>query len=280
MRAARRRRRGAQLLVVALVALAAALIVRSVVSMDTHGASVRHFELRSALVHRTLRETLVVPAGVRAGEGRPLLVFLHGRGRDGEDSNLNPAFFSALRSLGRRAPVVVFANGGESSYWHDRAGGRWGSYVLREVIPEAVRRGHADPRRIAIGGISMGGFGALDLARLHPGRFCAAGAHSPALWVSGGQSAAGAFDDAADFARHDVVRAAGSDPRAFAAQPLWIDAGRSDPFDPGDQAFIAGLRRGGAAASVHRWDGGHDGAYWRAHYAAYLRFYAAALARC
>jgi hypothetical protein len=55
----------------------------------------------------------------------------------------------------------------------------------------------------------MGGFGALDLARLAPSRFCAVGAHSAALWFSGGETPAGAFDAAADFERHDLIRFAG-----------------------------------------------------------------------
>ena len=51
----------------------------------------------------------------------------------------------------------------------------------------------------------MGGFGAYDIALQHPGRFCAVGGHSPALWFDGGETAPGAFDDAADFERNDVV---------------------------------------------------------------------------
>ena len=75
-----------------------------------------------------------------------------------------PAFVAALRRLGDRAPVVVLPQG-EVGWWHDRAEGAWGSYVLREVIPAALRRSGADPDRVAIGGISMGGFGALNLGR-------------------------------------------------------------------------------------------------------------------
>jgi S-formylglutathione hydrolase FrmB len=135
-----------------------------------------------------------------------------------------------------------------------------------------LRRTGADGRRIAIGGISMGGFGAYDLARLHPGRFCAVGGHSPALWRSGGETAPGAFDDAADFERHDVVAAAHAE--AAAAPRLWLDAGDADPFRPGDAAFVAGLRAAGAHPVVHSWPGGHDDAYWDGHWDAYLRFYA------
>jgi len=161
---------------------------------------------------------------------RPLLVFLHGKGED-QDSNLDDAMFAALARLGSRAPDVVFPYGGADSYWHDRAGGAWGSFVVNEVIAQALSRLHADPKRVAIGGISMGGFGALDIARVHPGRFCAVGAHSAALWVSGGESAPGAFDDAQDFARHDVIAAArAGDPYRGAA--VWIDVGTDDPSAP------------------------------------------------
>jgi S-formylglutathione hydrolase FrmB len=219
---------------------------------------------------------------VPEGGGRGLLVFLHGRGGGPkrEDGSLHADFFAALKALGDRAPVVVFPNGGDHSYWHDRGDGRWGRYVLDEVIPEALARGGVLDDRVAIGGISMGGFGAFDLARLRPGRFCAAGGHSPAIWRSAGETAPGAFDDGADFGRHDLVSLAARRARAFSAAELWIDAGRADPFVPGIDVFVANLRRRGVKVISKRPPGGHDGAYWREHWDEYLRFYARALGRC
>ncbi|MDO8209460.1 alpha/beta hydrolase family protein [Conexibacter sp. CPCC 206217] len=246
---------------------------------DPQGASVTHVELRSdALDGRTVEQTYVTPDGASAG--RPLLVFLHGRGSDGNDSNLSDELFAALRRLGPRAPVIVFPDGGEASYWHDRDDGAWGRYVLREAIPAAVRRLHADPDRIAIGGISMGGFGAYDIARARPGRFCAVGGHSAALWQSAGDTAAGAFDDAADFEQHDLIAAASEDASPWRGMPLWLDGGDEDPFRGGDDAFAAALRAGGANVQRHIWPGAHEGDYWRAHIGEYLRFYANALANC
>lgn len=67
---------------------------------------------------------------------------------------------------GHRIPL-----GGDLSYCHSRASGAWGSYVLDEVIPKALTVLNADPRRVAIGGLSMCGFGAYSVARLRPGRF-------------------------------------------------------------------------------------------------------------
>jgi S-formylglutathione hydrolase FrmB len=260
--------------VLLVAAAVAALVVHNVLAVDTRGAALSHFTINSRFAHRSLRVTLVQPAGASAG--RPLLVFLHGRGDKGEDSNVNDAFFKALAGLGDRAPAVVFPNGGNHGYWHDRRGAKWARYVLDEVIPQAVAKLHADASRVAIGGVSMGGFGALDIARRHPHRFCAVGAHSPALWQTGGETAPGAFDDAQDFARHDVIGSARRNPGLFGDTPVWLDAGTRDPFRPGDRALDAAL----SSVRLRTYPGAHEGAYWRAHYGAYLRFYATALERC
>jgi enterochelin esterase-like enzyme len=265
-----------------VLAMIAAVIVAVLASalrgVDTHGARVLHFTIDSPLVHQTLTEAAVIPAGSYDG-ARPLLVFLHGKGEN-EDSNLSGQFFVALAHLGPQAPDVVFPDGTEDSYWHNRADGAWGSYVMDEVIPRAVRLLGADPHRVAIGGLSMGGFGAYDLARLNPGRFCAVGGDSPALWLNGGESAAGAFDNAEDFARHDVIHGAEESPNPYPGAQLWIDVGSEDPFRSADTTFAQILKSKGLAVEFHVWPGGHEQAYWNSHWGSYLDFYAGALEHC
>jgi S-formylglutathione hydrolase FrmB len=151
---------------------------------------------------------------------------------------------------------------------------------MREVIPAVRRRFGTDPERLAIGGISMGGFGAYDLALHHPGRFCAVGGHSPALWFHGGETAPGAFESAADFARNDVVRRVEQNPDAFGSTRVWNDYGESDPFRAYDEGFVAAIDGGEADFTTHTSPGGHDAGYWNAHWPQYLRFYAKALANC
>jgi S-formylglutathione hydrolase FrmB len=275
----RRRLTALGVLLLALAGLAAFLAPR-LLGPDTHGALVVHLTVKSAAVHADEPLTVVVPGGPPPARARrPLLVFLHGHDAN-QDSYLDSPMFAALARLGRAAPVIAFPYGGADSYWHDRAGGAWARYVTNEVIPFVERRFHTDPRRIAVGGISMGGFGALDLAMHQPGRFCAVGAHSPAIWRSGGETAAGAFDDAQDFAANDLVADARAHPGDFAARPLRIDAGDADPFLPGDRALVAALRAGGVPAELHTAPGGHTHAYWTSHWKDYLPFYAAALRRC
>jgi len=237
---------------------------------STRGATVTRFTVHSELVHRDLHEILVTPPG---DSRRPLLVFLHGRSSS-PDSNLRQPLFDALNDLGPRAPAVLLADGGDHSYWHDRRDGQWGTSLLREAIPAALSRSHADGDRVAIGGISMGGFGALDLARLAPERFCAVGAHSAALWFRGGDTAAGAFDDAEDFARHDLLRLAKT--RSLYHVSVWIDVGREDPFFQADTTLARELRDHGARVRLVVHGGGHSG--WSGRMGEYLRFYARACA--
>ena len=282
-RQARRRRRTAltasALVVVAIAYLGLAATVFAPV--DTHGEGVVHLKVHSHAVGEDLGVDVVLPGSSNEAPGkRPLLVFLHGKSESDETYVEDEAFFTALAKLGRRAPIVAFPGDDGDSYWHNRASGNWGTYVMREVIPLVVRRFGADPHRVAIGGISMGGFGAYDLALAHPGRFCAVGGHSPALWLAAEDTAPGAFDSAEDFERNDVIAKVRSDPGAFGPIPIWNDYGSEDPFGISDVAFDEALKAGGADLSAHSWPGGHNQSYWDRHWGAYLRFYASALAHC
>jgi S-formylglutathione hydrolase FrmB len=229
---------------------------------------VTNLVVQSKLMGHPMYDVMVTPAG--GGKRRPLLVFLHGYGAAPSDM-VDPAFLAALRRLGDRAPVVFLPEGDES-FWHNRAEGPWGSYVLREVIPAALRRSGADPSRVAIGGISMGGFGALDLGRLDRSRFCAVGGHSPAVYFGTSDELLGAFENRADFERHDLLRLARQHSPYHA--PVWIDVGDRDHLRPAATKLANELRADGADVSFHVWPGTHEGRYWDAHFADYLRFYA------
>ena len=279
-----RRRRLVAVACLIVLPLATYLVLAATVlaPVSRDGASVEQLTIRSQAVGRDLGVEVVVPGGERAPRGkRPLLVFLHGRGGSDETFVENEAIYKTLAELGARAPIVAFPDGGDHSYWHNRSEGDWATYVMGEVIPTVRRRFGTDPRRVAIGGISMGGFGAYDLALHHPGRFCAVGGHSPALWFEGGETAPGAFESAADFARNDVVRTVKRDPDAFGPSVrVWNDYGSSDPFRVYDEGFVTAMEGGGADFTTHTSPGGHDSDYWTAHWPQYLRFYANSLAHC
>ena len=85
----------------------------------------------------------------------------------------------------------------------------WAS-LLHELIPTCARRFKlgGGGRKRAIIGWSMGAYGALVAAETDPDLFAAVVAVSPAVWTSYDAMMLGprdAFDDAADFARYDVI---------------------------------------------------------------------------
>ena len=225
--------------------------------VNTLGARILHLTIDSRFVHGAMPLTLVTPAG--GGAHRPLLVFLHGLHSLGYDNNsqLTDQMFAALHALGPRAPDIAFPYG-DDSYWVNSASGAWTSYVLDEVIPKALTVLNADPRRVAIGGISMGGYGAYEIARLDPGRFCAVGGHSAAIDPG-----------------FDVIAAATANPKLYGHAQLWLDGGAQDPLHATDEQLASALH-----IHMHVWPGGHDFAYWNAHWSDYLDFYAHAFANC
>ena len=82
--------------------------------------------------------------------------------------------------------------------------------------------------------------------------------------MSGGESAAGAFDDAEDYGRNNIVGAL-----PIYSAPVWIDVGTDDPFHNAAVYYAHEIH-----AQLHVWPGGHDSGYWHSHMSQYLAFYA------
>ena len=228
------------------------------------GVATHVLGLESEAVDRTLRMKVLDPR--RAPDDAPMLVLLHGQGSSPE-AMLSPELVQEMTRLGERAPVVVAPDGDEASYWHDRAGGAWGRMVVDEAIPEVARRFGADPRRVAIGGLSMGGFGALHLAERYPERFCSVAAHSPAIFERfprPGSPFEGAFDGRRDFERNDLIERARRLPRG-----TWVDVGDDDPFAPAVRRLVRRMR----SPRYREWDGPHDFTYWLRETPKWVRFH-------
>ncbi len=220
------------------------------------------------------------PPGHDPGSGArlPVLVFLHTRGGDhgyafGGGLHLDDYLADAV-SHGAAPFAIAAADGGDHEYWHPRRGTDPAGMIVHEFLPLLARQGLAVDR-IGLLGASMGGYGALYLAeRLGPRRVAVMVAESPAIWHEAGQTVEGAFDDAADFARHTIF---GSRHLArLHGIALRIDCGDGDGFAPITRD-LRSLLHPTPAGGIE--PGGHDGDFWRSQAPAQLRFVARHLGR-
>lgn len=202
------------------------------------------------------------------GQTRPLrpVIALHGKGGDASSvmaGGMEQGLAQAVNA-GTPALTVVSVDGG-GSYWHRRASGEdCGAMVLNELIP-LLETQNLDTSRIAFLGWSMGGYGALLLGgRLGPARTGAICAVSPALWLSPGAAAPGAFDGSDDWSANSVFGVA-----ALESIPIRVDCGDSDPFHDAAQRFMAQLPNSPAGGFR---PGGHDGQFWSAQLPAELNW--------
>ena len=205
----------------------------------------------------TVGWTIAAPS---SGTRLPVVVALHGYGSDHRDffgSHLGYDRFLAAHIAAGGAPFAIAAVDGGNRYWHRRADGDDpAAMVTDEFLPLLARRGF-DTGRLGFVGNSMGGYGALHLSGvLGAAHVRAVSAISPALWTSAGDTARGAFDDAADFRANTVL----GRQHALDGVAVRVDCGTGDGFEPAVRTYVDGFATrpaGGFEA------GGHTHDYWR-----------------
>jgi pimeloyl-ACP methyl ester carboxylesterase len=226
---------------------------------------VSQHRLDSRRMGRDVGWTIAAPVGA---DPEAVIVCLHGRG---ESAGFAFDAIGVHRFVaGEMLPwAVVGVDGGDSSYWHARADGTDAESMLVEELLPAVSK-VAGKTPVVLLGWSMGGYGALLAASDHHDRIAAVAAGSPALWPSFAQAAPGAFDDDADFLRHDLLARVDR----LGELPVRIDCGDDDPF--------IGMARELARKVPHAehafGTGFHDVGFWRSRVRSQLAFFRRVLA--
>ena len=113
----------------------------------------------------------------------PVLLQLHGYS---DDSYSWLYGSNVTRHVAGYPLIVILPDGGTSRYLnlatHDRVGlQRYEDLMIGDIPNEVARLFQVRPGKWAIGGLSMGGYGALRLGMKHPDRFASIWAHSAGL---------------------------------------------------------------------------------------------------
>ncbi len=117
------------------------------------------------------RYQVYVPAGYTPSSRWPVILFLHGAGERGSDGVLQTdvGLGPVIRQHPARFPsMVVFPQVDEEETWHGRAG-----RVALAALTSATADLNGDPERTYLIGLSMGAFGAWEIAFDHPDLFAA-----------------------------------------------------------------------------------------------------------
>jgi putative tributyrin esterase len=207
--------------------------------------------------------TILLPEPDVVGPGPyHALVQLHGK----FDAHTAWLYKSRLLDYVHRLPLLVVLPDGGNYFWTDLTPfTRYETFVVQDLIGHVttmfpVRR----DSRWAIGGLSMGGFGALRLGLKYPDQFCSIYAHSSVIpaqdelvqWPEA-QNAKGRAD-------MDCYRLSALIDRA-ALPRLGFDCGVDDDLIEHNRRFHAHLEKLKLPHHYAEHPGKHDWAYWDEH---------------
>jgi enterochelin esterase-like enzyme len=217
----------------------------------------------------------------RSQKHYPVLYMLHGNGgnyTEWTDSYL-PEQVDRLIVADEIPPlIVVMPDDAEATYWANWSDGgpRWADYLTFDVVRVIDQRYRTlpTPESRAIGGLSMGGLGALNLAFQHPDVFGVVGGHSPSvrlepdpmLWFLKGD----------DFWENNPIWLV-HHRTGLEGLKIWLDDGSEDVWLPNIEAVHDALVQEGLHPIWHVFPGPHEAEYWIEHLADYLRFYGGAV---
>ena len=150
----------------------------------------------------------------------PIILFLHGRGERGAEGmwQTQIGLPQAVRDHPERWPfIIVMPQCPQQRYWTDPDMMTMAMAALDQETTEF----HADPNRTYLTGLSLGGYGAWELAKTYPKR-----------WAAIAIAASGVFWSYAQDRWHDVATLPGEYARAVGRTPVWVFHGSLDPVVP------------------------------------------------
>jgi S-formylglutathione hydrolase FrmB len=180
--------------------------------------------------------------------------------------------------------TVVMPDGFRGYYTDNQHGPAYAKYLNEELVQFIERNFPAKSSRASrcIGGLSMGGYGALRAALGYPQTYASANSHSGAVMHGSKKWKRGAKLDLTDVfgldphgSAHDLLKLAADARRAGKNLPrLLIDCGVDDIHTDDNREFHKKLDSLGVPHEYREFPGGHDWDYWELHIPEAIAFHA------
>jgi enterochelin esterase-like enzyme len=256
----------------------------SVVPTYIGGSTVVEHPLYANTVGLQTSYNVFLPPGYDESTRRyPVLYMLHGVAGDATEWQSIGLLEAADRMIqdGEIEPMLIVLPNGGANYWVNHAdGARWGDYLVADVVNSVDReyRTVTDRTARAVGGLSMGGEGALRMAMLNPDVFAIAGAHSPSLRTAYDQLSPELqqlYGTEADWRAASGLWLA-TDTDAAARLSIMLDVGEDDPWRPNVELLHSRLDERGISHRFEVLPGEHAAEYWIGNVDHYLSFYGSA----
>ncbi len=245
---------------------------------------VRKLTFKSNALGKDKRFNIYLPPGYAAGsDAYPVLYMLHGTG--GNENQWMPDLGldkAAEKLIGenRIHPMIIVTPVFDFSYGiNTEIKGAYGDYITKDLVAFVDKhfRTLASRENRYIGGLSMGGFAALNNAFQNPDLYSKVGGHSPALWMDYWADTG----DLKDWLYPDEATRKTRDPLSLAETltfdnlSVFLDSGKNDGyrFYEGSELLYNKLLQKGTDVQYHLWEGEHTKDYWSSHAEDYLLFF-------
>lgn len=135
--------------------------------------------MKSQALQRAVSYIAITPDPADAGPGPyPVLVQLHGYWDDYHAW----LYKSNLMMYAERLPLIIVLPNGENGYWVNwDPRRRYEDFITQDLWEHVNTNFPVRAGRWAIGGLSMGGYGALRIGLKHPDKYCSIFAHSSVI---------------------------------------------------------------------------------------------------
>ncbi len=216
-------------------------------------------QFASAALGRHVTYTVLLPERAAGPGSFPVLYQLHGAS---DDHTAWVRLSNLVRHVAALPLIVVLPDGG-LGFWLNRGPReRYEDFVIEDLAAHVAATFPARPGPCAIGGLSMGGFGAVYLGLRHPDRFASVWSHSGAFRAQAELLAGGWPEELAAEASIEALAERADPARAPA---LGIDCGVDDSLLPGSRRLHRRLSERSVPHTYREHPGAHTWAYWDAH---------------